>query len=49
MLEIILFFITCFVLEYFIVKWEIKSNINLFYALHQQEVIKVLNKHKKED
>lgn len=48
-IEFIFFFIIFLVLDYFIIKWQIKSNIDLFYALHQQEVIRVLNKYKKED
>lgn len=40
---IIFFFITILV-EMIIVRFEIKQNIDLFYALYRQDVIKILKK-----
>lgn len=40
---IIFFFVTFFV-EIIIVRFEIKHNIDLFYALYRQDVIRVLKK-----
>lgn len=33
------------ILEYFLIKWEIKSNIDLFYALNHRQVDKELKKY----
>ena len=35
-------------IEYFLIGLQIKHNIGLFYDIHRKEVIKILNKHKKE-
>lgn len=42
-----LFFIFLSVIDYFIIKLEIKNNIELFYDLHRNEIIKVLNNERK--
>lgn len=40
---IIIFFIM-FLVEKFVVRFEIKRNIDLFYALYREDVIRVLKK-----
>lgn len=43
---IIFFFITVLI-EIIVVRFEIKQNIDLFYALYRQDVIKILKKEKR--
>lgn len=43
-LFIIIFFFITILVETIIVRFEIKQNIDLFYALYRQDVIKVLKK-----
>lgn len=43
-----LFFIFLSVIDYFIIKFEIKYNAKLFYDLHRNEIIKVLNNERKD-
>lgn len=40
-------FINFFIVEPIIIKWQIKSNIDLFYALHKKEVERELYKNGK--
>lgn len=42
--QLIIIFIVISILDYFIVKLEIKQNIDLFYDLHKNKVNKILNK-----
>ncbi len=44
---IILSFIVYIIIDYLMIKYEIKSNIFLFYDLHKDIVIKVLNENDK--
>lgn len=46
-LTLILITIAYVIIDYFIIKIEIKQNIDLFYALHQREIIRVLSKERK--
>ena len=43
-LLIILFVIIWFLIEYLCIHFEVKHNPSLFYSLHQNEIIRVLNK-----
>ena len=43
-----IYLLICFLIfcigDYFVVKYEIKKNIDLFYSIHQKTVIKALKK-----
>ena len=43
-LSLILCFILFSIADYFIVKFEVKNNIALFYDLHKMEVVRELNR-----
>ncbi len=43
-LMFIIFVVICLIIDYFTTTYCIKSNIDLFYALHQKEVERVLKK-----
>ena len=45
--QFILFLIFWVFIDYFMVRFEIKSNIDLFYALYRKEVLKELKKNGK--
>ena len=42
--QFILFIICWIPIEYLCIHWEVKQNPDLFYSLHQTEIIRVLNK-----
>ena len=42
--QFILFIICWIPIEYLCIHWEIKQNPELFYSLHQQEIIRILKK-----
>lgn len=46
-IEFIFFCLIVYVITRLEVKYEIKSNIDLFYDLHREEVIRLLNKYEK--
>lgn len=41
-LSIIIFFIIFVLIDYFLIKYEIKLNIDLFYDIHREEVLKCI-------
>lgn len=42
--QFILFIICWIPIEYLCIYWSVKQNPDLFYSLHQTEIIRVLNK-----
>lgn len=48
-LQFIIFIILWVLIEYFCIHFEVKQNPDLFYALHEKEIIKSLNKLNKKD
>lgn len=47
--QFIIFIICWFPIERLCIHLEVKQNKELFYALHEKEIISALNKYKKED
>lgn len=47
--QFIIFIICWFPIEYLCIHLEVKHNKELFYALHEKEIIRELKKYNKED
>ena len=47
--QFIIFIVLWIPIEYFCIHLEVKQNPDLFYSLHQKEIIKALNKLNKKD
>ena len=47
--QFIIFIILWFIIEYICIYFEVKSNKELFYDLHEKHIIKILNKLDKKD
>ena len=47
--QFIIFIVLWFPIEYLCIHSEVKQNPDLFYALHEKEIIKALNKLDKKD
>ena len=47
--QFIIFIILWFPIEYLCIHFEVKQNPDLFYCLHEKQIIKALNKLNKKD
>ena len=46
---IIIIFIIFAIIDYFLIRFEIKKNISLFYACHKKQVDKIIEDKKEDD
>ena len=49
LIDLLIFVIISIPVEYFVIKFEIKSNINLFYDLHRKQIERELKNFKDKD